>query len=530
MGGYQAVLRYWQICVLVVVAACGETRDTHDSSGSVGPASSLDITLAQQGSVRVIVGVKTPFVVEGKLDDVGRANQRGRIAGAQIGARARFTGHAVTHLHSFGMSPFMVVRVTDQAALDMLRADPDLTSINEDRVAELTLDSSVPVIGAPQAWTAGFTGAGQAVAIIDSGVMNTHTHFTGKIMSEACFSTTDASSSQRRCARVESIRRPFRSRAPTVRSPSTAAFTAPTWRTSRPVQTSSTTASRRMAGSSFSSGCQGATPCVRFFTSDQIRALERVLTLKQGGTPIAAVNMSIGGGQYFDQATCDADDAAEKTAIDNLRSAGVVTVISSGNSGFTNSLGSPGCISSALSVGATVDADSVVSFSNSSSFLGVLAPGVNVTTAVPNSTTAVAFLDGTSMASPHVAGAVAVLRSAFPTLTVDDVIDALKATGLPILDTRNGITKPRVNVFAAIQYIQNAVAPVTFSPPGGAFATRSPSPGTAIARCSRSTRSPSTWQHRRSRTMDVRQRRRRQRVRCCCSGSRSCSGAVAARG
>ena len=478
MGGYQAVLRYWQICVLLVVAACGETRDTHDTSGSVAPASSLDITLAQQGSVRVIVGVKTPFVVEGKLDDVARANQRGRIAGAQIGARARFTGHALQHLHSFGMSPFMVVRVDDQAALDMLRADPDLASVKEDRVAELTLDSSVPVIGAPQAWTAGATGAGQAVAIIDSGVMNTHTHFTGKIMSEACFSTTDVgSSSTSLCpGGVDSSTAPLSG----TNCPLSVdgcfhgthvANIAAGANTIYNGVAKGASIVAIMAGSSFSTGCQGATPCVKFFTSDQIRALERVLTLKQGGTPIAAVNMSLGGGQYFDQASCDADDAAEKTAIDNLRSAGVVTVISSGNSGFTSSLGSPGCISSALSVGATVDADTVVGFSNSSSFLGVLAPGVNVTAAVPNSTTAVASLDGTSMASPHVAGAVAVLRSAFPALTVDDVIDALKATGLPILDARNGITKPRVNVFAAIQYIQNAVAPVTFSPPGGTFAT-----------------------------------------------------------
>lgn len=464
---------------MVVAAACGDSRDTRDTPLPVGPASSLDAALAQQGSVRVIVGVKTPFVVEGKLDDVGRANQRGRIASAQLGARARFTGHAVQHVHSFGMSPFMVVRVDDQAALDMLRADPDVVSLKEDRVAELNLDSSTPVIAAPQAWTAGFTGAGQAVAIIDSGVMNTHTHFTGKIISEACFSTTDpGSNSTSLCAGgVDS------STAPTsgTNCPLTvdgcfhgthvANIAAGANATYNGVAKGADIVAI-MAGSSFSTGCNsGPPPCVKFFTSDQIRALERVLALKQGGTQIAAVNMSLGGGQYFDQASCDLDDVAEKAAIDNLRSAGVVTVISSGNSGFTDSLGSPGCISTALSVGATVDADTVVGFSNSSSFLGVLAPGVNVTAAVPNTTTSVAALDGTSMAAPHVAGAVAVLRSAFPALSVDDVIETLKATGQPIFDARNGITKPRINVFAAIQYIQNAVAPITFSPPGGTFGT-----------------------------------------------------------
>jgi hypothetical protein len=106
------------------------------------------------------------------------------------------------------------------------------------------------------------------------------------------------------------------------------------------------------------------------FTSDQILGLERVFALRSTFN-IAAVNMSLGGGRYFDQASCDAANVARKAAIDNLRSVNIATVISSGNDSFADSMGAPGCISSAVSVGSTDDGgsvmlDAVSSFSNSS--------------------------------------------------------------------------------------------------------------------------------------------------------------------
>ena len=60
---------------------------------------------------------------------------------------------------------------------------------------------------------------------------------------------------------------------------------------------------------------------------------------------------------------------------------------------------------------------------------------------------------GTSMASPHVAGAWAVVKSKQPSASVDDVLNALATTGTPILDPGNGITKPRINVDLALQVI-----------------------------------------------------------------------------
>jgi subtilisin family serine protease len=80
----------------------------------------------------------------------------------------------------------------DRAGLEGLSADPEITGIYEDRLAAPTLTSSTAVIGVPSATTQGYTGAGQVVAILDTGVERTHSFLANKVVHEACFSTTYA--------------------------------------------------------------------------------------------------------------------------------------------------------------------------------------------------------------------------------------------------------------------------------------------------------------------------------------------------
>nr|WP_281174041.1 S8 family serine peptidase [Methylomicrobium agile] len=134
--------------------------------------------------------------------------------------------------------------------------------------------------------------------------------------------------------------------------------------------------------------------------------------------------------------------------MDNLRSVGIATVISSGNASYTDSMGAPGCISTAVSVGSTNKNDQVSQFSNSAGFLNLLAPGENIRSSILGD--GFANFNGTSMAAPHVAGAWALLKQKTPGLSVAAALNALASTGQPVMDYRNGITKPRIDVAGAL--------------------------------------------------------------------------------
>jgi subtilisin family serine protease len=147
---------------------------------------------------------------------------------------------------------------------------------------------------------------------------------------------------------------------------------------------------------------------------------------------------------------------------------GILTVAASGNDAVTDAIGIPACTPGVVSVGAVYDdnvggltwggssqctdnstyADKITCFSNSASFLTMLAPGAL-------STAAGITMGGTSQATPHVSGAVAVLRAAFPADTLDETVARLTSTGIPITDSRNGVTVPRLDLLAAVGAIND---------------------------------------------------------------------------
>lgn len=183
------------------------------------------------------------------------------------------------------------------------------------------------------------------------------------------------------------------------------------------------------------------------------------------------------------------------TAMDNLRAAGIFMAASAGNSGSSCSTISdpPALYDSAITVGATGNqTNNIASYSSRGPVTSdgsgrakpdLVAPGSSVRSAYPTNT--YATLNGTSMASPHVAGAVALLWSAFPNLRgdVDHTEFILKETATHLTTTQgcSGDTSSQVpnnvygygqiNVLAAYNYAAGELPPTPTSTP-----THTPTP------------------------------------------------------
>ena len=203
-------------------------------------------------------------------------------------------------------------------------------------------------------------------------------------------------------------------------------------------------------------------PCIRASGDDIISGLERVLELSDS-FDIAAANLSLGSGEFPGE--CDSSYPSLKSIADRLRAEGIATIAASGNEEFSTAIGFPACISSVVSVGSTDDGsassdgssettrDEVSDFSNSSPELDLLAPGRWITSSY--SENYFATKSGTSQAAPHVAGAWAVLKSKAPNASVEQVLSSLKSTGVSITDPRNNITRPRLQVDAALSALES---------------------------------------------------------------------------
>ncbi|AKH17630.1 S8 family peptidase [Deinococcus soli (ex Cha et al. 2016)] len=120
------------------------------------------------------------------------------------------------------------------------------------------------------------------------------------------------------------------------------------------------------------------------------------------GSATAVANMSLGGG-----ASQAVDDAVNSAASKNL-----IMAVAAGNENQNACNVSPARAASAITVGSTTNTDARSSFSNYGSCVDLFAPGSNITSTWIGSTTATNTISGTSMATPHVAGAAALLIAA----------------------------------------------------------------------------------------------------------------------
>ncbi len=402
--------------------------------------------------------------------------------------------------------PFVAMRVTPEA-LARLENSPNVLGIEEDVAVRLIdpdgppakgkvdaeigvateqtpagdkplLDTSARLVGATTSWNAGINGSGWYVAVLDVGIRSSHQFFAGKSIVEACFSKgSDALSGTGDCPNGLSSMTGPGSAAP---HPSTYL----SYDHGTHVAGIATGSSGFLAGVAKQAGiiaiqvfsrlssydCGGA-PCLTSWNSDSLAALDYLYSIR-GSYRIASVNMSLGGGAY--SSPCDSD--SRRAAIDNLRLASIATVIATGNDGYCRAISAPACVSSAIAVGATNDSDVETDFSNwHPSMQKVYAPGYSVYSSTASSDSSYGNKSGTSMATPHVAGAFALLKQAAPNSSVTDLLRALTSTGVPVGSTCDSYRTPlpRIKVDSAIaslaQYqmtIQSTQYGTTFPSPG----------------------------------------------------------------
>jgi subtilisin family serine protease len=263
--------------------------------------------------------------------------------------------------------------------------DNGITRVWLDGLRTPVLDVSVPQVGAPAAWQAGFDGTGVTVAVLDTGIDTTHPDLAGKVAASIDF-TADADA------------RDFYGHGTHVAS--------------------------TIAGSGAASGgrYRGVAPGATLLNGKVCTAKGCPESAILAGMQWAAthgadvVNMSLGGGDSPEV------DPLEQAVTDLTAGYGVLFVIAAGNQGGDFSVSSPASADAALAVGAVDKQDNIASFSSKGPRIGdaglkpdLTAPGVSITAA--RSATGVLgeagqpylTLNGTSMATPHVAGAAAIL-------------------------------------------------------------------------------------------------------------------------
>ena len=335
-----------------------------------------------------------------------------------------------TDVEPWGDGPTFAAEI-DEDELDELRSDPRVRAVAIDTGGSGGLAQSLPFIRANLVHAQGIEGHGTTVAVLDSGIDTDHPAFAGRIAGEACF-----------CDNLDG----------TGCCPSGV-----TERSGPGSAEDDQGHGTHVAG--IVSGVAPATNLVavkvldsanRFRSFTQIyRALDWV---DREHPEVDAINMSLGSDALLTDGECEsfAIVLGLQPVIARLRKRGVLIAASTGNNGDTARMWVPACMPDVLGVGATFDnSDTIASFTNSSASIDVLAPGVSITSTARGGGSVT--YSGTSMAAPHVAGLIALMKQKagrqFPS---DSIQAALRSSGKPVVDSRNGITVPRIDALAAI--------------------------------------------------------------------------------
>ncbi len=381
----------------------------------------------EQGEARVVISLRSlPPDPEGGL----RPEAPGRRGAELLESLPAGSWREGRSLRSV---PVIVARLTG-AALSRLLNDPRVSRIDRDEKVTGMQSDSVSQIGADRVQALGFTGQGVTVAVLDSGTDPIpNVDLDSSLDGEECFCSNDGG-----CCPDGTSRQSGPGSAASVTSHGTGVIGI--------ITSDGVVAPLGVAPSARILAIRVLDDGLVGTFGDILEALDWVLENRKD---IRLVNMSLAAGPYppdCDHLNAFNEAVAEMSEI--LRERGGLMIAAAGNNYSLSMMGSPGCVSSVVSVGAVDAADRVMAFSDATPSLDLLAPGDRILTT--GSYGFLISLTGTSAATPHVTGAAALLLSASPGLSAQELEDRLEQKGVPVLDWRNGATYPRVDAYSAL--------------------------------------------------------------------------------
>lgn len=359
----------------------------------------------------------------------------------QVFAAQRAVADAqVTHSYKFLPATAMQVRTAD---IEALSRDETVEHIWPDLPVHTCLDVSVPRIQAPSVWDAGFRGEGIKLGIVDTGIDPGHGDFDGRVAAMISYVGGDGSDDNGHGTHVASI------------AAGTGATSDAKYKGVAPAATLYVAKVLDANGSGTMSGVMAGIEW----------------TVDQG---VQVINLSLGS-----DGPCDGTDALSTLCDEVVRQFGIVVCAAAGNAGpGSATVGSPGCARWVITIGAVDDADKVTSFSSRGPTsdgrvkpdlvfpgAGIVAAQADGTALGPVIAPGYVKLSGTSMATPHAAGSVALLLQARSDLTPNQTKWALLTTALELGENPNAQGSGRGDVFAAYQKIISETPPDLPDPP-----------------------------------------------------------------
>ena len=324
-------------------------------------------------------------------------------------ADARADGASVTHTYTSVLDGF-AAKLNDRA-LAALRDNPHVAYIEADRPVQLAETQSPATWGLDRvdqrdlpldnSYTYSTSGSGVTAYIIDTGVLTTHTEFSGRAV---------------------------------------AGYTAINdGRGSTDCNGHGTHVAGTVGGETYGVAQDVRLVAVRVLdcngsgaNSGVIAGVDWVTQNHTAGSP-AVANMSLGGGI----------STALDTAVNNSIADGVTYALAAGNDNGADACNSsPSRVAAGLTIGSTTSTDARSSFSNIGTCLDMFAPGSSITSAWHTGTSATNTISGTSMATPHVAGAAALYLQSNPSASPATVGNALISASTPNKVTNPGTGSP----------------------------------------------------------------------------------------